>query len=103
MERLVEVERAMMEKDRRVLGEAGRVIAERQARVGAMRVERERQGEAEQRAAKEEAVQMEAERQADAMKHPLDFGFRLYPIKFSLGFSFRLCKIDFSLKVQFQN
>ena len=92
-----------MEEERWVLEVAVRVGAKRHSKAEAMRVERERQVETEWRAAKEEAVRTEAERRSIAMKHTLDFSFRLCPIKFSLKFSFRLCKIDFSLKFSFRS
>ena len=71
MEQREEVERDMMEEDRRVLEKAVWDIAERQARVGAMRVKRERQVEAERRATKEAATWMEVERLVATMKLPL--------------------------------
>ena len=55
-----------------------------------MRIERERQVEAERQAAKEEVLRMEAERRAAVMIRPLEFSFRLCEIDFSFELSFRL-------------
>ena len=49
-----------MEEERRFFEEAVRVSSGRQARAEAIRVERERYVEAEQRTTEEEAVRMEA-------------------------------------------
>ena len=67
-----------------------------------MKVERERQVKADWRDAKEEAAHMKEERRLAAMKHPLEFSFRLCPINLSLNFIFRFCKIDFSLEFTFR-
>ena len=67
-----------------------------------MRVKRERQVEAERRAAEEEAARTEAERRSAMMKHPLEFSFRFCTINFSLEFSFRFCNIGFSIKFSFR-
>ena len=57
-----------MEEEIRVLEEAVRVSAERQARAEAMRFDRKREVEAERRAAKEEAARMEEKRRTAVMK-----------------------------------
>ena len=67
-----------------------------------MRAERERQVETKQQAAKEEVARIEVERRAAAMKRPLEFRFRFFPISPPLEFSFILCKIDFPLEFSFR-
>ena len=91
-----------MEEERRFFEEAVRVSSGRQARAEAIRVERERYVEAEQRTTEEEAVRMEAGRRSAAMKRPLEFSFVLCPINFSPEFSFILCEIEFSLEFSFR-
>ena len=57
-----EVDRAMMEEERRVLEEVIRITAKRQARVEVMRFEKKRQVKAKRRANEEYMERMEAER-----------------------------------------
>ena len=67
----------MMEEERNILEEAVRVSDKWQARVEAMRVDRERQVEAEQRAAEEDTVRMEAEKRAAAIEMPPQVQFQI--------------------------
>ena len=76
-EQTEEFERDMMEEDRRVSKKAVRDIAKRQARVGTMRVKRERQVEAKRRATEEVAACMEVERQVATMKRPPRVQFQI--------------------------
>ena len=92
-----------MEEEIWVLEEAIRVSVEQKSRAEAMRVERERQVEAERWASKEEAARMEAERRATAMKRPLEFSFRLCLINFFLEFSFKLTfQISYWVQIAFR-
>ena len=67
----------MMEEEGNILEEAVRVSDKWQTRVEAMRVDRERQVEAEQRAAEEDTVRMEAEKRAAAIEMPPQVQFKI--------------------------